>query len=126
MYMTRKAIRGSVIADHLADHAMVDYEPLDFDFPDEDVFSVEEGKPGWWTMYFNGLVNVCGYNARAVIISPNKKKYSASTKLQFGCTNNTTDYETFILGLEATLEFNIIKTNVYGDSMLIICQVKGE
>jgi hypothetical protein len=30
-------MKGSVIADHLADHAMEDYEPLNFDFPDEDV-----------------------------------------------------------------------------------------
>jgi hypothetical protein len=35
--MTRKAVKRSVIADHLADHAMKDYEPLNFDFPDEDV-----------------------------------------------------------------------------------------
>ena len=26
VYMTRKAVKGSVIADHLADHAMEDYE----------------------------------------------------------------------------------------------------
>jgi hypothetical protein len=45
--MTRKAVKGSVIADHLADHAMEDYESLDFDFPDEDVLSVEEGKLDW-------------------------------------------------------------------------------
>jgi len=31
VYMTRKAVKGSVIVDHLADHAMEDYEPLKFD-----------------------------------------------------------------------------------------------
>jgi hypothetical protein len=56
MYMTRKAMKGSVIADHLADHAMEDYKPLNFDFPDEDVLSVEEGKSDWWIMYFDGAV----------------------------------------------------------------------
>jgi hypothetical protein len=40
--MTRKAVKGSVIVDHLADHAMEDYGPLKFDFPNEDVPSVEE------------------------------------------------------------------------------------
>ncbi|KAG5233085.1 RNA-directed DNA polymerase (Reverse transcriptase), Ribonuclease [Salix suchowensis] len=126
VYMTRKAVKGSVIADHLADHAMEDYEPLDFDFPDEDVFSVEEGKLGWWTMYFDGAVNVCGNGAGAVIISPDKKQYPVSTKLQFGCTNNTAEYEACILGLETALELNVKKIDVFGDSMLIICQVKGE
>jgi hypothetical protein len=37
VYMTRKAVKGSVIVYHLADHVMKDYEPLNFDFPDEDV-----------------------------------------------------------------------------------------
>ena len=93
MYMTRKAVKGSVIADHLADHAMEDYEPLDFDFPDEDVLSIEEGKREWWTMYFDGAVNVCGNGAGAVIISPEKKQYPVSNKLQFDCTNNTIGIE---------------------------------
>jgi len=36
------------------------------------------------------------------------------------------EYEACILGLEAALELKIKKIDVYGDSMLIICQVKGE
>jgi hypothetical protein len=31
VYMTRKAVKGSVIIDHLADHSMEDYEPFKFD-----------------------------------------------------------------------------------------------
>ena len=50
VYMTRKAMKGSVIADHLADHAREDYESLKFDFLDEDVLSVEEGNSDWWIM----------------------------------------------------------------------------
>ena len=44
VYMTRKALKGSVIADHLADHAIEDYKSLNFDFPDEDVLAIEEEK----------------------------------------------------------------------------------
>ena len=61
-----------------------------------------------------------------MIISPDKKQYPISVKLQFGFTNNTAEYEACILGLEAALELNIRRIDVYGDSMLIICQVKGE
>jgi hypothetical protein len=82
--MTRKAMKGSVIADHLANHTREDYGLLKFNFPDEDVPSVEEWKLDWWTMYFDGVVNVCGNKAGAVIISPNKKQYSVLVKLQFG------------------------------------------
>ena len=77
--------------------------------------------------YVCGIVNVCGNGAAgAVIISPNKKQYLVLVKLQFGCTNNTIEYEVCILGLEVELELNIRKINMYGDSMLIICQVKRE
>jgi len=74
----------SVIVNHLADHAREDYKSLKFDFPDEDVLLVEEGKLDWWTMYFDSDVNVCGNRAGAMIISLNKKEYSILVKLQFG------------------------------------------
>jgi hypothetical protein len=44
VYKTRKSVKGSVIVDHLADNAIKDYEPLKFDFLDEDVLIVEEDK----------------------------------------------------------------------------------
>jgi len=75
--MTRKAMKWNVIADHLTGHAMEDYEPLKFDFPDEDVLSVEEGKSDWWIMYFDGAV---GNEVRAVLISFDKKHYPISLK----------------------------------------------
>jgi len=124
--MTRKVVKGSVIADHLADHAMEDYKLLNSDFPDEDVLSIEEGKSYWWIMYFDGAVNVCGNGVGVVIISPGKKQYPISVKLQFRCTNNAAEYEACILSLEVARKLNIRKIDVYGDSMLIICQVKGE
>jgi len=42
VYMTRKVVKGRAIIDHLADKAIEDYEPLDFDFPDENVLLIEE------------------------------------------------------------------------------------
>jgi len=123
VYMTRKAMKGSAITDHLADNAVEDYEPLDFDFPDAKVLSIEEeeGKINWWTMFFVGVVNVYGNGASAVIISSDKKQYSVAVKLHFECTNNMAEYEACILGLEVVLELKIEKIDVFGDSMVIIC-----
>jgi hypothetical protein len=70
---------------------------------------VEEGKSDCWVMYFDGVVNVCGNGVSVVIISPDKKQYPISVKLQFRCTNNTTEYEACILVLEVVLELNIRK-----------------
>ncbi|XP_073264246.1 uncharacterized protein [Populus alba] len=114
---------GSAIVDHLADNAIKDYEPLKFDFLDEDVLVTEkEKKSGWWAMYFDSAVNVSGNGAGAVIISPEGKQYPISVKVHFSCTNNTAEYEACIHGLEAALEMKVGKLEVYGDSMLIICQ----
>jgi ribonuclease HI len=46
--------------------------------------------------------------------------------LQFECINNTAEYEAYIIGLEVALELKVRKFEVYRDSLLIICQVKGE
>jgi hypothetical protein len=40
VYKIRKYMKGSAITDHLTNNAIKDYEPLKFDFPDEDVLIV--------------------------------------------------------------------------------------
>jgi ribonuclease HI len=77
-------------------------------------------------MYFDRVVNVYVNGAGAMIISPNKKQYLVSIKVQFECTNNTTKYEACILRLEVALELKTQKLGVYGELILIICQVKQE
>lgn len=39
-YHTQKVITGSVLADHLAHQLIEDYQPIQFDFPDEDVMAI--------------------------------------------------------------------------------------
>lgn len=73
VYMMRKAMKESVIANHLANNTIKDYEPLNFDFSDEDVLVVEEERElNWWTMYFDRVLNVYDNGAGIMIISPKK------------------------------------------------------
>jgi ribonuclease HI len=44
-------------------------------------------------MYFDEAVNIYENGAGTMIISPDKKQFPVSVKLQFECTNNTTEYE---------------------------------
>jgi ribonuclease HI len=46
--------------------------------------------------------------------------------LHFEYINNTAENKACIIGLKATLKLKIKKIDVYGDSMLISCQVKGQ
>jgi hypothetical protein len=74
-YMTRKTVKGSVIIDYLADNTIDDYEPLNFDFLDEDVLVVKKKEPDWWTTYFDEAVNVYGNETGVMMISHNRNQY---------------------------------------------------
>ncbi|KAJ9135135.1 hypothetical protein P3X46_032349 [Hevea brasiliensis] len=127
--MTRKAVKGSIIADLLAENPIQDYEALDFEFPDEHINEIDSGeeKPNdVWEMYFDGAVNLSGNGIGAVLISPDGEHFPIAIKLRFDCTNNVAEYEACVMGLQAAIEMRIRKLEVYGDSALIIYQVKGE
>ena len=49
-----------------------------------------------------------------------------SFKLNFPCTNNTTEYEAYLTGLTVAREMGIKHLRVIGDSNLVVCQAKGE
>ena len=61
VFVTRKAIKGQVKADYLADQPMNDPELSESLFPDEDVMALEPEpyilEPWRWRLYFNGAAN---------------------------------------------------------------------
>ena len=79
-YTTQKAIKGSVLADHLAHQAVEDYQSMKFDFPDEDIMTLDNvvdfrpydgPKQGSrWTLYFDGASNALDNGIGVVFISP--------------------------------------------------------
>ncbi|XP_057976024.1 uncharacterized protein LOC131163452 [Malania oleifera] len=127
-YVTRKAIKGSIIAEYLADRAVNDYQSMEFDFPDQDIDSIDQEKEGnvGWMMLFDGATNVWGHGIGAVLISPEGKYYPVTAKLTFPCTNNIAEYEECVLGLQAAIDRGIKKLIVKGDSALVIYQLIGK
>ena len=133
LYVSQKAIKESAIANFLAERAdEEEYEPMSFDFPDEDLMVVlqidEEKTPkeDGWKMYFDGASNALGRGVGAVLISPEGNHCPFTAKLSFDCTNNVVEYEACVLGLQAAIEKKIKSLKVYGDSVLVICQLNGE
>ncbi|XP_019435846.1 PREDICTED: uncharacterized protein LOC109342288 [Lupinus angustifolius] len=61
-----------------------------------------------------------------LLISLENKFIPITARLCFDCTNNIAEYEACVLGLEAALESRIKSIEVFGDSALVIHQVKGE
>ncbi|XP_077242435.1 uncharacterized protein LOC143882942 [Tasmannia lanceolata] len=79
-----------------------------------------------WTMYFDGASNTRGRGIGIVLVSPRDEKIPISINLEFECTNNMAEYKARIVGLEATLSLEVQDLDVYGDSLLIICQMNGK
>ncbi|XP_017972604.1 PREDICTED: uncharacterized protein LOC108661181 [Theobroma cacao] len=132
VYVSQKSIKGSAIADFFADRANEDYESVSFDFLDDDLMAIlhikkdvpNEFNP--WKMYFDGASNALGHEIGAVLVSPNEKYYPTIARLNFNCTNNIAEYEALVMGLKAAIEMKADVIDVYGDSALVICQMRGE
>ena len=74
-------------------------------------------------MYFDGATNQNGSGIGVLLISPKGAHIPFSTKLNFPATNNVTEYEACIMGLQTTLGLGVKELEVYGDLALIISQV---
>jgi ribonuclease HI len=78
-----------------------------------------------WKMYFDGACSKEGSGAGIVFISPTQEVIPMSYKLEFDTTNNISEYEALLLGLKAAKDMGIDKLSVFGDSELIIHQIKN-
>ena len=76
-------------------------------------------------MYFDGATSKEGAGVGICLTHPKFEYRSFSYKLYFDCTNNVAEYEALILGLKMIREIKIKKVSIYGDSELVINQVKG-
>jgi ribonuclease HI len=76
-------------------------------------------------MYFDGSSSKEGSRAGILLISPSKEVITLSYQLEFETTNNIAEYEALVLGLRAAKDMAIDCLTLFGDSELIINQVKN-
>ncbi|KAG8485644.1 hypothetical protein CXB51_018864 [Gossypium anomalum] len=126
VYVSQKAINGSAIAEFLASRTLEDYEPLSFDFPNEELMYVAVIEEYPWKLNFDGASNAVGKGIGAVLVSSNGDYYPFTCKLDFDCTNNMAEYEACIMGLRVAIEGGIRTLEVCGDSALVIYKLKVE
>ncbi|KAK5819862.1 hypothetical protein PVK06_024891 [Gossypium arboreum] len=126
VYVSQKAIKESAIAEFLASRALEDYEPLSFDFPNEELIYAATIEEHLWKLNFDGASNAVGNGVGATLVSPNGDHYPFTCKLDFDCTKNMAEYEACIMGIRAAKERKIRTLEVYGDSVLVIYQLRGE
>jgi ribonuclease HI len=87
-----------------------------------DAYEIEVGM---WKIFFDGSVCAQGQGVRCLVVSPQGMEYKASIRLEFWCTNNQANYKTLLNGLEILLDLGVNPTDIFGDSKLVVQQMKG-
>ena len=77
-------------------------------------------------MWFDSASNALGHGVGAVLVSPDEQYIPFTARLGFDYTNNIAKYEACALGIQAAIDFKVKLLKVYGDSALVIHQLKGE
>ena len=76
-------------------------------------------------MKFDGSSTTQSEGVGVVLYHEEDKAVVLSFKLEFPCSNNTTEYEAYLTRLAIALEMGVKHLKVMGDSNLVVCQVKG-
>ena len=70
--------------------------------------------------------NALGHGIRAVLISSKRQYIPMTARLCFDCTSNIAEYEACVIGIRAAIDFKVKSLKIYGDSALVIHQIRGE
>lgn len=60
-----------------------------------------------------------------MLVSPKGERYYTTFRFSFSCTSNIVEYESLVDGLEWARKRGLKALRVYGDSELVVSQVKG-
>ncbi|XP_006577518.2 uncharacterized protein [Glycine max] len=131
VYVTQKAVKGNALADYLAQQPINNYQPMHLEFPDEDIMTlleeeVEDKDKDKWIVWFDSASNALGHGVGAILVTPDNRCIPFTARLGFDCTNNMAEYEACALEIQAAIDFKVKLLKVYGDSALVIHQLRGE
>ncbi|RDY09930.1 hypothetical protein CR513_05618, partial [Mucuna pruriens] len=130
VYTSQKVVKGSALAEQLAYHPLNEYHPLSHEFPDEHIMVAEKDEPmaelDEWKLWFDGASNLLGNRIGVMLTSPKGQYFPFSARMGFDYTNNMEEYETCTMGITMAIEHQISKLKVFGDSALVIYQLREE
>jgi len=79
-----------------------------------------------WIGWFDGASNALGHGVGVVLLTPNDQWIPFMARLGSDCTSNMAEYEACALWIQAAIVFKVKLLKVYGDSALVIHQLRGE
>ncbi|XP_020272036.1 uncharacterized protein LOC109847203 [Asparagus officinalis] len=124
VYVPQKAVKGQVLADFLAAHALPGEKEIEDDLPNDEVMTTFIAPS--WVMYFDGASRGTGAGAKVAFVTPKGESLPYSFTLTLASSNNEAEYEALVIGLELALDLHLDPLVVYGDSQLVIHQLNGK
>ena len=115
----------------MAAHPVSESSKLYEDIPDEVFESNITSEDEVWQMFFDGVSRI-GPKGRTiagvgvVLISPQNHVLPRAFSLTESCSNNVAEYNALLIGLQLAHGMGVRYLEAYGDSKLIINQIKGE
>jgi ribonuclease HI len=79
---------------------------------------------GMWHMHFDGSCSNEGNKAGIILYSHVGKIHNFSYRFEFACTNNVTEFEALLLGIENTYNLGCGHLTVFWDSELVVNLVR--
>lgn len=73
-----------------------------------------------WTMYFDGSKAQDDSGPGCVLIDPYNRNNLVSSRLEFECMSNVSEYEALVLGLHKAIILNVVELKVVGDSEIVV------
>ncbi|XP_020266178.1 uncharacterized protein LOC109841636 [Asparagus officinalis] len=147
-FKPQKAVKGQAIYDLMANHPLREKAELYQDIPDEtyeaNVVSREQvwqpdetyeanvvSREQVWQLYFDGAVRTSSTGrviagVGVVFISPQNHILLCVISLTEPYSNNVTEYNALLVGLDIAKQLGVKRLEAYGDSQLIVNQMKGE
>src|SRR4051812_50207173 len=131
-FLPQKATKGQAIVDLLAENPTSKSATLFEELTDEtaEVHS-SQVHPTVWHMYFDRASRtipraelVAGVGV--VFISPQNHIIPRAFSLTEPCTNNVAEYNALLIGLQLAHRLGVRKLQAYGDSELVVNQLRGE
>ncbi|ONK57953.1 uncharacterized protein A4U43_C09F6000 [Asparagus officinalis] len=125
------SMNGQAICDLMVNHPLGGKVDLYQDMPDETYEANTVSREQVWQLYFNGVAreNPSGpivARVGVVLISPQNYILPRAISLTELYSNNMAEYNALLIGLDMAKELGVKHLEAYGDSQLIVSQLKGE
>ncbi|XP_020272188.1 uncharacterized protein LOC109847370 [Asparagus officinalis] len=131
LFKPQKAVKGQVICDLMANQPMEGRVDLYQDISNKTCEANAASKEQVWQLFFDGASRTSPKatiitGVGVVLVSPQNHVLLREFSLIEPCSNNVVEYNALLIGLDLAKKLGVKHLEAYGDSKLVINQLKGK